>query len=143
MKIEYTKTATDNINKLIDFLYSKLYPENAEKYLSKINRNFNIQIGHVLNPNKYLPQYGDYVIIASARRSKYATKYYYFYNIELDGAITVNNFLTEFSLKYYQQEYNKIRHASISGLPGTRNNNILKTLLLAAGIYALYKITSK
>ncbi|MDD6356759.1 MAG: hypothetical protein PUG15_01520, partial [Bacteroidales bacterium] len=74
-------------------------------------------------------QYGEYIHTYKANAH---TQWYIIYDIDEDGEVVINKIIN-----------NHMTVKGISGLPGTRNNNILKTLLLAAGIYALYKITSK
>lgn len=73
--------------------------------------------------------YGEYIHTYKANAH---THWYIIYDISPNGDIWINKIIN-----------NHMTVKGISGLPGTRNNNILKTLLLAAGIYALYKITSK
>lgn len=110
----------------------KYFYEDAVLYVEKIRDEFTkIENSIFREKSKFdrHKQYGEYIHTYKANAH---THWYIIYDISPNGDIWINKIIN-----------NHMTVNGISGLPGTRNNNILKTLLIAAGIYALYKISSK
>lgn len=131
-----SKSVKKDIRKIIKGLQSwkvyKISKNEAIDYALKIKHNiYKIDNLFFHEKAKYDTHklYGEYIHTYKANAH---TQWYIIYDISPNGDIWINKIIN-----------NHMTVSGISGLPGTRNNNILKTLLIAAGFYALYKITSK